>query len=319
MSPHLFTSHRLNNLFQTMALMGALIGLLCLLGWLIAGVYGILWALVVGVIPLIVTFRIFPTLTLKMFGAKPLDPCDAPKLHAILQELSRRARLPAVPRLHYIPSNAAVVFSIGHGATAVISVSDGILRLLTLRELIAVFAHEVSHIYNKDTWVMSFADVVSRVTHTISLFGQILILVNLPLMIMGEHSLPWIPLILMLIAPLLSALLQLALSRTREYNADLYAVRLAGDPDGLASALAKMEGHQRKIEQGRLPGRAKADPSLLRTHPPTEERIRRLRGLAAELDVLYPNFNHSSEREELPSRFPPVKQKPRRRLTGLWH
>ena len=319
MSPHLFVSHRLNNLFQTLILLLSLVGLLCLLGWILAGVYGILWALIVGIIPLIISFRLFPSLTLKMFGAKPLDPCDAPKLHAILRELSRRARLPAVPRLHYIPSNAAVVFSIGHGATAVISVSDSILRLLTLRELIAVFAHEVSHIYNKDTWVMSFADVVSRVTHTLSLFGQILILINLPLMILGEHPLPWMPLILMLVAPVLSALLQLALSRTREYNADLYAVRLSGDPDGLSSALAKMEEHQRKLENRVLMGRGKAEPSLLRTHPPTEERIRRLRGLAAELETVYPHFNHQADLDDEISRFPPVRRKPRRRFTGLWH
>ncbi len=164
---------------------------------------------------------------------------------------------------------------------------------------------------------MSFADVVSRVTHTISLFGQILIRSTCR----SDHDNTRFPGTADPHAGSAGtdALLQLALSRTREYNADLYAVRLAGDPDGLASALAKMEGHQRKIEQGKLPGRSKTDPSLLRTHPPTEERIRRLRGLAAEMDVLYPNFNHSAEREELPSRFPPVKQKPRRRLTGLWH
>lgn len=319
MSPHLFVNHRLNNLFQTMVLLLSLVCLLCLLGWTLAGIYGVLWALAVGIIPLVVTFRIFPSLTLKMFGAKPLAPCDAPKLHAVLRELARRAHLPAVPRLHYIPSNAAIVFSIGHGATAVISVSDGILRLLTLRELIAVFAHEVSHIYNRDTWVMSFADVVSRVTHTMSIFGQILILINLPLIILGEASLPWMPLILMLVAPMLSALLQLALSRTREYNADLYAVKLSGDPDGLSSALAKMEGHQRKIDNRILTGRGKSEPSLLRTHPPTEERIRRLHGFAAELETLYPHFNHATNVDDELSPFPPVKRKPRRRFTGLWH
>lgn len=313
-------SHRLSNMFHTVILMGALVGLLCLLGWSIGGIYGVIWALAVGILPLIVSIRLFPSLTLKMFGARPLDLCEAPKLHAILRELSRRAELPAIPRLHYIASNAALVFSIGHGATAVISVSDGILRLLTLRELIAVIAHEVSHIRNKDTWVMSFADVVSRVTHTISLLGQILILINLPLLIFGGYALPWFPLFLMLIAPILSALLQLALSRTREYNADLQAVKLAGDPAGLSSALAKMEEYQRKIFQRSITGRGKGEPSLLRTHPATEERIRRLKNFAAELAAISPPLDHGPDsHEQLPPELEPVKRRPRRRLSGLWH
>ena len=317
---HLLMSHRLSNLLHTAALIGALLGLLCLLGWSVAGVYGVVWALLLGVIPLFVSIRLFPTLTLKMFGARPLDRCEAPKLHAILQELSRLARLPAVPRLHYIASNAALVFSIGHGATAVISVSDGILRLLTLREMIAVMAHEVSHIRNNDTWVMSFADVVSRLTHTISLVGQILILINLPLIVFRGYSLPWFPLLLMLVAPIISALLQLALSRTREYNADLQAVHLAGDPAGLSSALSKMEEYQRKILQRGLTGHSKGEPSLLRSHPATEERIRRLRGLASEMQATFAGLNHTdTEHEELPEELKRVTRRPRRHLSGFWH
>ncbi|SNB46031.1 zinc metalloprotease HtpX [Geobacter sp. DSM 9736] len=313
-----FMSHRLTNLFHTIILLGALLLLLALLGWSIAGVYGIIWAILVGILPLLASLRIFPALTLKMFNARPLDECEAPKLHAILREICRRARLPA-PRLHYIASDAALVFSIGHGATAAISVSDGILRLLTLRELTSVLAHEVSHILHKDTWVMSFADVVSRLTHTISIFGQILILINLPLLLLGKYSLPWLPLLLMLTAPLVSALLQLALSRTREYNADMNAVELLGDGAGLASALAKMEEYQRKIQQHGFAGHGKGDPSLLRTHPPTEERIRRLHQLTAELDLLHPHINHTEEYENLPTNLQRPRRKPRRHFTGLWH
>src|SRR6185369_6035200 len=103
----------------------------------------------------------------------------------------------------------------------------------TMRELVGVLAHETSHIANRDTWVMSFADVTGRITRILSILGQLLLLLNLPILIMGNRPIPWLPLLLMAFAPSLSALLQLALSRSREYEADLQGSRLTGDPLGL--------------------------------------------------------------------------------------
>jgi heat shock protein HtpX len=111
-----------------------------------------------------------------------------------------------------------------------------------------------------------------------------LVLVNLPLVLMGGHALPWPPLILLLVAPSISTLFQLALSRTREFDADLDGAELTGDPAGLASALQKLERYQGGLlESVMLPGRKIPDPSLLRTHPKTEERVRRLLSLSKEL------------------------------------
>jgi heat shock protein HtpX len=214
-------SQRMNNLLHSGALLLALLALLCLIGWLLAGGFGIVWAVFLGIAPFIVGLRIHPFLVLRMYGAKELAPDDAPQLFAMVEELGRRASLAAMPHLYHIGSRVALVFSVGQGERAAIALSDGMLRLLTLRELVCVLAHETSHIRNNDTWVMSFADVVSRVTGTISLLGQILVLVNLPFYILGDLSLPWLPLLLMASSPFASGILQLALSRTREFDADL--------------------------------------------------------------------------------------------------
>jgi heat shock protein HtpX len=168
-------------------------------------------------------------------------------------------------------------FAVGDRDNAVIALSDGILRRMSLEETAAVLAHEASHVAHNDLRVMGFADVTERFTRVMSLFGQILLLVNLPLMLMGAVTISWIPIVVLIFAPTLSALAQLALSRTREYNADLGAARLLGDPEPMARALSKMERFQgRFLEQVIGPGQRLPDPSLLRTHPPTEERIRRL-------------------------------------------
>lgn len=314
-------AQRLRNLIQSMVLVAGMVGLLLTLGWLFAGVYGMAWTLLVGIIPLVVSLRVLPALVLRMYKAKPLSVAEAPQLHAIVNQLSRRAGLAEPPRIHYIPSSAPLIFSIGSGRGASVAVTDGLLRLLTVRELVGVLGHEVSHIGNSDTWVMSFADVVTRVTRLISLMGQVLVILNLPLLILGEWSLPWIPLLLMLFAPTISALLQLSLSRTREFEADLSGSKLTGDPAGLASALAKLEEYQQRVlKKSRLPGMKGIEPSLLRTHPVTDERIKRLKEIVREM---YPDDSMLVCPEDggpcVPHHMAEVSRVPRRHLNGLWH
>ena len=123
---------------------------------------------------------------------------------------------------------------------------------------------------------MGLANVVSRVTGTLSWIGQLLLLINLPMVLFGSYQFPW-TLVLLIGAPSISALLQLALSRTREFDADVDAASLTGNPRGLARALAKMEHLQRGwLQRIPLPGHRLPEPSLFRTHPHTDERIRRL-------------------------------------------
>ncbi len=127
---------------------------------------------------------------------------------------------------------------------------------------------------------MTLADLTSRMTPTLSLIGQLLVVINLPLFLLAETSLSWLAILLLILAPAISALLQLALSRTREFDADLSAINLTGEPQGLASALVKLEQqHRGLLERLLTPDRRSPEPSLLRTHPRTEERIQRLLSL----------------------------------------
>jgi heat shock protein HtpX len=174
-------------------------------------------------------------------------------------------------------------FAAGRRAEAVLAVTDGLLHRLSARELAGVLAHELTHVQHNDIGVMGVADVVSRLTSLLSLVGQALVLIDLPLILFSDRAMPWLALLVLLSAPTLSALLQLALSRSREFDADLGAVRLTGDPTGLACALEKLDYYP-SGRWGHIfpPGRRTPPPSLLRSHPATQERIRRLRALAEE-------------------------------------
>jgi heat shock protein HtpX len=140
-----------------------------------------------------------------------------------------------------------------------------------------VLAHEVTHIQHNDLRVMSFAHLIGRMTGVLSTLGQVLLFLNLPLLLFGRSPVSWLGVVLLLFAPTLSNLLQLALSRTREFDADLGAAQLTGDPVGLAMALKKMERFEENVlRQVFVPGYRTGDRSLLRTHPEMGERVRRL-------------------------------------------
>jgi heat shock protein HtpX len=281
-----FHWHKLRNGMQSLLLILALGGLCGWLAWFIGGV---VLAVLCGLF-ILFSYRLnpiaSPQLVIRLFRGQPLGPSQAPELYRILEQLSRRAGLKYLPRLFYLPSDVMNAFTTGTPREAAIGISDGLLRRLELREVAAVLAHELMHIVNQDIRMMAFADLASRVTSFFSLFGQVLLLVNLPLYLFSEIALPWGPILVLLFAPTISALVQLALSRSREYEADLGAVQLTGDPLALASALSKMEiPKQRMLEKILLPGPRIPDPSLLRTHPPTEERVRRLEELAQSMPV----------------------------------
>jgi heat shock protein HtpX len=315
--------HKMYNLVQSTLLLGGMALLLMLLGWLIAGAVGVGVA-VVGVVLLLSSPRVSPQLILRMYRARPLSVYEAPELVQIVHTLAQRAALPATPRLYYIPSALMNAFSVGQQDNAAIGVTDALLRRLTQRELVGVLAHEISHIHHNDTWVMSLADIVSRLTSLLSLSGQFLLIVSLPMLLLGNYRPPWLLYALLIFAPTLSTLLQLALSRTREFDADLEAIKLTGDPQGLASALAKLERYQRGLmERLLLPVRRLPVPSLLRTHPATEARIQRLRTLADEPVPQYP-VRHTvplhlpAVDSPLVVQMPQLLGRPRWRLTGLW-
>ncbi|MGC9520701.1 MAG: zinc metalloprotease HtpX [Anaerolineae bacterium] len=310
--------YTLRNFLHTVLLFIGMLLILGTLAYIFGGWRAALWG-VIGSIPLLLfSQQMSPQLMLRMYGAKPVAPSGAPNIYRILEDMADRAELPRTPRLYYIPSRMMNAFSVGRRDDAAIAVTDGMLRNLNRRELIGVLAHEIAHIRDGDMRVMAFADVISRITGLLSSLGQVLLILNLPLLLMGMPPISWFAVLLLMAAPTLTGLLQLALSRTRELQADISAARLSGDPEGLASALAKMERQEAGLlRRVLLPGYRVPDPSLFRTHPETEERIQRLLELR---DLPHERVTLEDVRaDELPADLPEPRTHPRWHITGLWH
>ena len=311
--------HRWLNRIQSATLLILMGGFLALLGWLLIGLPGVLMLVSVGVTGILLNPLTSPRWVMRLYGARRLDEGHAPGLWRALSILAQRAGLPSAPAIYYVPSRVLNAFAVGAPHQSVIALTDGLIRQLNDRELVGVLAHEISHIVNNDLWVMGLADVFSRATSLLSLIGQFLLILNLPLVLAGAAAINWWAILLLIFAPNLSALAQLALSRTREYDADLNAVRLTGDTQGLSSALAKIEQLQGGwLERILLPGRGVPEPSLLRTHPRTEDRIERLAALEAETRA-FPTADHGREDALVGFRNRPITRSPRWHVTGLWH
>jgi heat shock protein HtpX len=315
MNDAIWLRHRLLNWLQSLFLLLFMAAFLALVGWLLWGEQGVVSLSISLLLLLLLNPAIHPELLMRLYGARRLSREEAPGLWATLEELSRRAGLPRVPELWYLPSGIINAFSSGRREHAVVAVSQGLLEALEPRELAAVLAHEISHIRSDDTWVMGLADLFSRLTSVLSLFGQLLILVNLPLLLLHQVQIDWFVILLLVAAPTVTLLAQLGLSRTREFDADLNAVRLTGDPQALASALVKIDRYSGNyLEQLLWPGKGLPEPSWLRTHPPTEERVRRILSLSRR--------DHGSPasppRETLHHFSPDEIREPRWHLHGLW-
>jgi heat shock protein HtpX len=312
-------SHTWSNLLASALLVLGMGLLLLLLGYLMWGSIGAIYVVALGLLLVLLGPRMSPAMVLRMYGARPLHPAELHELHGIVEILAERARLPRAPRLYYVPTRILNAFSVGRPQESAIGITDGLLRRLSLRELAGVLAHEVSHIRHNDVWVMGLADTISRITSALSTLGQLLLLFSLPMALAGMVEVAWLPILLLLAAPTLSGLMQLALSRTRELDADLGAVQLTGDPIGLAAALEKLERQERNLWAWLFPGRGNPEPSVLRTHPNTRERVARLLELAGRqppepsADLAHPHGL------ELPSAWPRVTRPPRWHVSGLWH
>lgn len=307
--------HKRRNAVQSMLLLGGMVALLTACGWIVAGGDGVLWALLGGGLSLALSPRLSPWMVLRLYRAVPLRRPESPELFALRDDLCAAAGLRVAPPLFYVPSPTLNALTVGHGERAAIALTDGLLRSLDLREIAGVLAHEISHIRNADIWVMGLADAITRLTRLLSMVGLLLLGFSLPMMLADGDGPPWLLIALLVFAPTIGGLLQLALSRTREFDADLDAAGITGDPAGLASALAKMERLQGRFwEEILLPGRRIPDPSLLRTHPATEDRIERLLSLQPPARMApVPGLII------LPDHWPTVTHRPRWTVTGLWY
>ncbi|MGE0232749.1 MAG: zinc metalloprotease HtpX [Flavobacteriaceae bacterium] len=276
-------SHRWLNFVHTWLLVGGALALLAATAYVFSGPRGVFWALMAGALFVAIARNVSPAAILALYRAKPMDSATFPEGARLVALLAERAGLPVEPKLFYVRSKMMNAFAVGRGAEAAICITDGLLRGLTVRQLAGVLAHEMSHIRNQDLNVMAIADAVSRLTSLMSTIGIFAVFFNLPMMLAGKTTFPWLGIFVLIASPTVGALLQLALSRTREYDADLEAAAITGDPEGLASALLVLEEKQGRFWEMTMPGGRIPQPSVLRTHPETKDRVARLMALAGRV------------------------------------
>jgi heat shock protein HtpX len=284
----------LKNQLKTIVLLGALSALLVGMGALVAPGYIYLF----GVLALAMNLGAYffsDRIVLRMHHGSEVSPRQAPAIHAMVDELSARAGIPK-PRVFIIPEEQPNAFATGRNPRhAVVAVTEGILHVLDERELRGVLAHEIGHVKNHDILVSSLAaagaSLITWVAHAIS-FGA---LFGSSLQDSDTESSPAQGLLVALVAPLAATLVQLGISRSREYLADATGAQLSGDPEALASALLKLERATRVVPvAAATPATASlfivnpfgAMASIARwfsTHPSTTDRVRRLHEMAGEI------------------------------------
>jgi heat shock protein HtpX len=313
-------AHKARNTLHSALMVGGLGLLAGFSAWLMWGPMGVAVTLVtIGVVYAFAP-RLPPEMIMRFYRARQLDSRHGGQIVHIVDVLSDRAELPAAPRVYVIPSMTLNAFATGTPQNAVIGITEGMLRRLSINELAGVLAHEISHIRNNDLAVMALADVLTRITQALAYLAVILALVKLPGFLLGDlEESHLLALALLYLAPTASSLIQLGLSRTREYDADLEGASLTGDPEALASALEKLERYQGHFwEDMRLPvpGRRIPQPSLLRSHPRTEDRIARLRALSER--PMLPHLAVAEAPRVSLVGLGPVAMRPRYRWTGVW-
>lgn len=311
--------HQQQNLLQTVLLLGGMGTILAFAAYLLWGLTGLAASFMA--VGLITAFsqRLPPKFIMRLYRGKRL-PRDNSQLSRIMDELTMRARLPARPDLYVIPSATLNAFATGTPERSTIALTEGLLRNLTMREIVGVLAHELSHINNNDLWIMGIADILSRLVQPLTYVAIFITVLNLLGSLTGEPPLSWTGVLLLYFAPAISSLLQLSLSRTREYDADTEAVILTGDPMGLASALRRLDnetGHFIEDLALPVPARRVPLPSLLRTHPPTDERIEHILDIANSLKT--PPILIKEEPMVSLVTFGPSELLPRYRWPGLWY
>lgn len=273
------------NWFKTGMLMAAIMALFGVVGGMLGGGQGMLFALLIGAGTNLWAYWFSDAMVLRMYNAQEVDAASAPQVYGLVQELARNAGLP-MPKVYVIDEPQPNAFATGRNPDhAAVAVTTGILQLLSTRELRGVLAHELTHVKNRDiltsTITASIAGAISSLGWFMSGFGRR----------DGEGGgiNPIASIVVLILAPIAAMLLQMAISRAREFEADRGGAEISRDPGALADALAKME----RYAQGLPMEVAEAHPataqmmiinplsgggirSLFATHPPTEERVARL-------------------------------------------
>jgi heat shock protein HtpX len=279
---------------KTALLLGLLTALLLLMGQALGGTTGLFIAFAVAMVMNVGSYWYSHKIVLSMYKARELSPADAPALHQMVDELSANAGLPK-PKVFLIPQDSPNAFATGRNPEhGVVAVTEGIMRLLSPQELRGVIAHELAHIGNRDILVQTVAAVVG---------GTIVMLANwmqwAAIFGMGrgddeEGGNPLATLALAFLAPMAAGLIQMAISRSREYLADETGAKYSGDPMALAGALEKLSTYSQKVPMQSAnpatenmfivnPFAGGGVTRLFSTHPPIEDRVARLRNMSTSM------------------------------------
>ncbi len=272
---------------RTTALLAGLTGLLVVIGALIGGPDTALIFLIVAAVMNLGAYWFSDKIALKMSRAQPMSEEQAPQIYEMVRELTTAAKMP-MPALYVIPQEQANAFATGRSPErAAVAVTAGITRLLSPEELRGVIAHELAHIRNRDTLIQSVAATIG---------GAITYLAYMMMWFGGDNDSPLsliASLAMVLLAPIAASIIQMSISRQREFSADATGAQICGNPESLASALLRLEEGAKatpmQVNQATeclyivKPFSAKGVAGLFSTHPPIEERVKRLRQMRPSL------------------------------------
>ncbi|WP_319408414.1 zinc metalloprotease HtpX [uncultured Desulfosarcina sp.] len=285
----------MGNQIKTILLLAVMTAFIMIVGNLMGGRQGMIIALAIAAAMNFFSYWYSDKIVLKMYQAREATPQQAPELYEMVQTLSRQANLP-MPKVYIIPKEAPNAFATGRNPdNAVVAVTQGLLSLMDRQEVMGVLAHELSHVKNRDILIGTLAATMA---------GAIMMLATMArwsAIFGGGHrddnnggGMGAIGMIAMsIIAPMAAMIIQMAVSRSREYLADATGARIAGSPEGLARALGKLGAYAKRIPMDANPSTAhmfivnplsgKSLQSLFSTHPPLEDRISRLRGVRPDI------------------------------------
>jgi len=280
----------MSNTLKTTFLLALMTALLLWIGQALGGSQGLVLALIMAGAMNIGSWWFSDRIVLRMYGARELSQSDAPDLYSIVHELALSAGMP-MPLLYMVPSEAPNAFATGRSPEhAAVAVTQGIMRMLSRAELRAVLAHELSHVRNRDTLISAIAATLAGVIMMVARMAQFGAMFGGMRRDDREGASGLELLVMIVVAPLAAMLIQMAVSRSREYQADASGAHISHSPNDLASALEKIASASGRLTLPAGPATAHlwiVNPlhgswiaNLFSTHPPVEERIRRLRAMA---------------------------------------